>query len=170
MLWFQSHPMRMNRRRRRCSRRRTGVAAVELALMLPLFVVLAWGMTEASRLYDVQNQLHVAAREGARVASMDRRGLNGSGESTNTKVGRDVRNILEANGIPAEQVVVTIADPYDHVTPFDLDLPANRLELFELRVDLPYGALLGVGQAGDLFTISARVVFRNGRSVISGQE
>lgn len=149
------------------SRSRRGAVAVEMALVAPLFVLLAWGMAEASRLYDVQNQLHVAAREGARVASMDRRGLTTSNETTNAKVVRDVRNILEANGLPSEQVEVAIVDPFDHATPFDLDSPVNRLELFELKVALPYAALVGVDRAGDLFTISARVVFRNARSVVA---
>ncbi len=159
--------MRSAARQGGLSRCRRGAVAVEMALVAPLFVLLAWGMVEASRLYDVQNQLHVAAREGARVASMDRRGLTASNETTNAKVVRDVRNILEANGLPSEQVEVVIVDPHDHATPFDLDLPVNRLELFELRLELPYAALVGVERAGDLFTISARVVFRNARSVVA---
>ncbi|WP_169977832.1 TadE/TadG family type IV pilus assembly protein [Tautonia rosea] len=51
---------------RRCER--SGAAAVEMAIILPLFLTLILGTIEASRLGMVSQLLHVAAREGCRTA------------------------------------------------------------------------------------------------------
>jgi hypothetical protein len=134
-------------------------------MVAPLFVILALGMTEASQMFDVQNQLTVAAREGARLAAMDRNGLLAPGQSMNDKVRSDIKNLLTSNGLPADDVEVAIVDPYDHGTPFDLDDPDNRLKLFELRVELPYSAIGGSHALGDQFSFIAKVVFRNARAV-----
>src|SRR3954451_17386085 len=47
---------------------RRGTSAVELALVLPVFLSLVMGMIEASRLGMVAQLLTTAAREGCRVA------------------------------------------------------------------------------------------------------
>lgn len=47
-----------------------GAAAVEFALVLPLLVLLAFGIIEFGRLYYVQTTLSGAAREGARVMAI----------------------------------------------------------------------------------------------------
>jgi Flp pilus assembly protein TadG len=54
-------------RARRASQR--GAAAVELALVLPLFLILIAGVYEVGRMAEVQQILSNAAREGARQAS-----------------------------------------------------------------------------------------------------
>ena len=54
--------------RQQTRRRREGAAAVEMAIVLPLFIVLIMGTIEASRLGMVSQLLHVAAREGCRTA------------------------------------------------------------------------------------------------------
>jgi hypothetical protein len=48
--------------------RRRGAAAVEMALILPVFMALILGIIETSRLGMVSQLLHVAAREGCRTA------------------------------------------------------------------------------------------------------
>ncbi len=55
-----------------------GVAAVELALTLPLLILLLTGTWEVGRILEVQQMLNVAAREAARQA--------GSGLLTNSQV------------------------------------------------------------------------------------
>jgi Flp pilus assembly protein TadG len=57
---------------RRNRRARRGVAAVELALLLPMFLVLISGTFEVARLAEVQQILTNAAREGGRQASTGR--------------------------------------------------------------------------------------------------
>lgn len=47
-------------------RRERGAAAVEFALILPVFLLLVFGMIEFSRAYNAQISLSGAAREGAR--------------------------------------------------------------------------------------------------------
>jgi Flp pilus assembly protein TadG len=50
---------------------RKGVAAVEFAIVLPLFVIMFLGMVELGRGLMVQQVITNAAREGARFAASD---------------------------------------------------------------------------------------------------
>jgi hypothetical protein len=122
------------------------------------------GTVETSRLLEAQNQLCVAAREGARLAAMDRNDFLDEGQSANEKVTEDIRSFLTANDLPGDEVEVYIVDPDDHGTPFDLDDPNNELQLFELRVEMRYsetGWAIGYLVTDPL--LKATVVFRNGR-------
>ena len=146
---------------------RKGVATVEFAFVVPIFLVLILGMIEVSRLLDTQNQVAVAAREGARLAAMRREGLLDEGESFNVKVTDDIRHILTANGLNGDAAEIYIVDAEDHTTEFDLDDPDNDLELFELRIEIPYSAFNShVVELPESMDIVASVVFRNGRSMI----
>ena len=51
-------------------RRDEGAAAVEFALVLPILVVLLFGIIEFGLVFDAQLTITHAAREGARVASV----------------------------------------------------------------------------------------------------
>ena len=89
------------------------------------------------------------------------------GQTTNEKVTDDVKHFLTANGLPGDLANVFIVDPDDSTTPFDMDDEANELELFELRVELPYSAVSeGGGSLGENFVLSAKVVFRNARATL----
>lgn len=59
---------------------RRGAATVEFALVAPVFLTMILGVTEVSRMFEMQNQLQVAAREGARTGVMDRTGLTSAGQ------------------------------------------------------------------------------------------
>lgn len=50
-------------------REERGAAAVELAFVLPILILLLFGIVEFSIAYNRTQALHAAAREGARVAS-----------------------------------------------------------------------------------------------------
>lgn len=50
----------------------TGAAAVEMALVLPILVLLVFGIIEFSRAYNAQITLTHAAREGVRVLAVTR--------------------------------------------------------------------------------------------------
>jgi Flp pilus assembly protein TadG len=60
--------------RQRCGSRNTardrGAAAVEFALLLPLLLLLLFGIIDAGRAINTQITLTQAAREGARLASL----------------------------------------------------------------------------------------------------
>jgi hypothetical protein len=137
-----------------------------MAIVAPLFVTIAFGMAEVSRLCDMQNQLAVAVRQGARLASMDCAGLLKEGESLNAKITDDIKSMLTANGLPGDQVNVFIVDPRDHTTPLDLDAPANRMAYFELRLETPYRIAWNWGTKISQLALQAKIVFRNGRSTI----
>lgn len=55
---------------RRFHDRERGAAAVEFALILPLLIVLVFGIVQFSIAYNRTQGLHAAAREGARLASL----------------------------------------------------------------------------------------------------
>lgn len=149
------------------TRPRRGAAAVEFAIIAPIFVTIALGVSQASQLLEAQNQLAVAAREGARLAAMDRTGMLAEGQTTNSKVANDIENYLTANGLPGDQADIFIVDSSDHTTSFDLDDSANDLRLFEVRVEMPYSALTSAGGSGtEQWRLSAKIVFRNARAAI----
>lgn len=146
---------------------RKGVATVEFAFVVPIFLVLILGMIEVSRLLDTQNQVAVAAREGARLAAMRREGLLDEGQSINDKVADDIRHILTSNGLNGDAADIFIVNAEDRTTEFDLDDPDNDLELFELRIEIPYSAFNShVIELPESMDIVSSVVFRNGRSKI----
>lgn len=63
--------------RERTARDERGAAAVEFALVLPILLVLVFGIVDFGRLYFTQITLTDAAREGARVLALE--GATGSG-------------------------------------------------------------------------------------------
>ena len=105
----------------------------------------------------------MASRSAIRTAAMDRNGLVPDGASTNEKIIQDVRNFLTASGLPGDEANISIVDPSDHTTPFDLDDPANDLAMFELKVDLCVEDMAGFS---DDFTLSNSLVFRNARATL----
>jgi len=48
-----------------------GAAAVEFALVLPVLILLVFGLIEFSRVYNIQISLSNAAREGARTMAVE---------------------------------------------------------------------------------------------------
>ena len=69
-------------------------------------MAIVFGMIELGRAFEMQNLLEVAAREGARFASMDRDGMLATGQSANQKLIQDVKNFLASNGIPEDNITV----------------------------------------------------------------
>lgn len=147
---------------------RSGAVAVEFAIVAPILVGIVFGMIQVGRMFEVQNLLDVAAREGARFASIDRTELLAPGESANEKLINDVKNFLATNGVPEDAVTVEIKDHDNPGTDFDLDDPANDLKLFEVRISVNWSevSMRPVTTAED-HPLTAKVVFRNGRATIS---
>lgn len=80
----------MHHRRAR-TRRRRGAAAVEMALVLPLFLLLVFGTIESARLGMVAQLLNVAARDGCRTAVLP--------GATQAAVQARVQAVLAGSGI-----------------------------------------------------------------------
>lgn len=151
--------------KRRNRKDRRGAVTVEFAFVAPVFVTLFVGMTQIGFLMQVQNQFSVAAREGARSAVYERSLFRGqNGQTTNERVINDVRQYLNASGLPGDDVDVLIATADDIDIPFDLDDPDNAYDYFQLVIEYSVSDLLSVPPPNaDEFKISSRVVFRNGR-------
>jgi hypothetical protein len=147
---------------------RNGAVAVEFAIVAPILVAIVLGMIELGRAFEMQNLLEVAAREGARFASMDRDGMLDPGESANDKLIEDVKNFLASNGIPHDDINVTVKDFENPTQDFDLDDPENDLKLFEVKIEVDWSSMsLTPVDTGSDHPLSAKVVFRNGRATIS---
>ncbi len=154
------------RTRRQTSNRRAAVA-VEFAFIAPVFTIILLGMAQVGTLYETQNTMRMAAREGARLAAMDRDGMLTGGQTTNSKIEEDIRNLLNAQGMPGDEVDVFIGEADDHTVPFDVDDSANNLRYFQLRIEMPYDELGGMSYTGmDEYTFGVSVVFRNSRAAL----
>jgi Flp pilus assembly protein TadG len=149
-------------------RNRKGVVAVEFAIVAPILVAIVFGMVELGRAFEMQNLLDVAAREGARFASMDREGMLANGQTANQKMIQDVKNFLASNGIPKDKITVQVKSHENPSADFDLDDPANDLKLFEVKISVNISdvSLQSVAASND-YALTAKVVFRNGRATIS---
>lgn len=110
---------------RKYSHNRDGVAAVELAIVVPIFILLVFGLIELGRSFMVQQILTNASREGARRAIIE--------GSTTTEVKDLVADYLGATSVsegytvnvspnitPAlgfgDPVTVTVSVPYSAVS------------------------------------------------------
>ncbi len=89
---------------RRSSKSR-GAAAVEFAIVLPLFLSLVLGMIELGRAIMVMQALTYAAREGCRVAVLD--GSTSSGVTAKVDSAMDGANI----GLPPAIVSMSPSNP-----------------------------------------------------------
>ncbi|MBX3431819.1 MAG: pilus assembly protein [Pirellulales bacterium] len=147
---------------------RSGAVAVEFACVAPLLLGLIVGVSELTRIYEVQNVLETAAREGARFAALDRDGMLLPGQTANTKLTSDVKNFLATMGFDKNDVAVAVVRASDPSQAFDLDDPANDMELFKVQVSIPYSKVsyTPVAQDSD-YALSAAITFRNGRATLS---
>ncbi len=73
-----------------------GSAAVEFAVILPIFLTMLFGMVEFGRVLSVQHVVNSAAREGARVASLP--------GTDNAIVTAAVQTELNNTGIPLDAI------------------------------------------------------------------
>ncbi|NLX94660.1 MAG: pilus assembly protein [Rhodopirellula sp.] len=109
---------------RLCRKNRRGTAAVEFAVVAPLFFLLVLGMVEFGRMVMVQQIITNGSREGARMAVLD--------GTTATDVLTTVNNYLSSAAVAGatvtvnpdppntagfgEPVTVTVSVPFDQVS------------------------------------------------------
>jgi Flp pilus assembly protein TadG len=123
----------------RSVRRRRGAVAVEAALVLPMVLVLLFGIWEVGRFVLVGQVLNTAAREGARLAA-------GGYTINNTPVTcamvqQAVQDYLTAAGFPSaavtgSQVSVVCQAATSWTDPYQ----AQPLDKFQVVVTIPSGA------------------------------
>lgn len=125
--------------------RQSGAAAVELALVLPILLVLVFGIVDFGRAYNAEISLTQAAREGARV-----RALGGTAAATTTRVQ------LAAGFLPAASVSVAAGGACP-ANPVATDV-ATVTATTTFTYATPIGAL--VGFAAGPITLSGTGVMR----------
>lgn len=91
--------------RRRKRERRSGTAAVELALILPIFLGLIFAQLESSRLGMVAQLLTTAARDACRVAVIK--------GSTSSQVSNQIGSDLVGSGLTMPPVSYSITQGFD---------------------------------------------------------
>lgn len=149
------------------SESRSGVAAVEFAVIAPIFMTLILGMAELSRALDVSTNLTSAVREGGRLASMHHNGVIPAGMTTEEKVMHDIRNVLKANGVngSAATLSITHADGPKEGQNFDLDSADNYLAYFRINASVRYEdvSIFPLRVMRDE-TLATSIVFRLGKA------
>lgn len=144
---------------------RRGSATVEFAVLLPVFIALVMTTAQTSFSVDTANSLYSAIRQGGRLASMDSDDVLLPGQTLNDKVIQDIRNQLIAEGLPGNQMTITITEA-DSSSTFDLSDADNELGLFRIKVDVPFSAMNSVGAfpTSGMSDFSASIVFRKGKN------
>ncbi len=158
--------------RKKCRQHRRGAVAAEFALVAPVLLVFVLGLTEMGQALSGATRVSSAIREGGRLASMDFSGKLEVDQTANEKVTQDILSFLGATGISTEDVIVEIvhAEGSEQGSVFDLAAEENYLELFEIRVSVPYENVSRspIHLMGGL-SISANTVFRRGRTPVESE-
>lgn len=140
---------------RRASRR-SGLATLELAMVLPMFMGLLMGVWEIARMVELKRVLQSAAREGARQAS--------TGSLTNAEVTSAVKLFLRvslndsdstgAKGLAAaNSATITVSN----ITSPGVDAAdSNQLDQLKVAVSIPYSSVSWV--TTNFFTSPSTVV------------
>jgi Flp pilus assembly protein TadG len=110
---------------------RAGGAIVELALLMPVLLILLLGCWEVGRMVQINQILNNAAREGARVAST---GLN-----TYSDVNTVVNNYLTTAGISnVNKLQVQVVNVTQNAGPKYDPSQAKQLDQLQVTVLLPF--------------------------------
>ncbi len=118
--------------------KRRGVVAVEAAVVMPLLIILMFGIWEVGRIVQIKQVLVNGAREGARLAAGGY--TTNSQPVTNTMVQQAVKDYLQGAGLPADaynnaEVTLTCLAGTGWTNPSD----ALPLDKFEVNVKIPAG-------------------------------
>src|SRR5262249_34493460 len=112
-------------------------------------------------------KMYAAIRQSGRLASLDYDSRLQKGQSINDKVALDIKNALTAEGLPGNQmsVSITYADGPKAGSTFDLSDSNNDLQDFRIGVTVPYTAVnKNSFLPKNMTNLSASVVFRKGRT------
>ena len=122
---------------------RRGVAAVECAVVLPMFLILTLGTIEMGTALRASTIMQSSVREAGRLVAMKWSDLTTGTDTPNAKIERDLRNFVTASGLPGADLVIDIefADGPNKGQPFDISDPDNDLELVKIRMTLPYSSI-----------------------------
>jgi Flp pilus assembly protein TadG len=96
-----------------------GAAAVEFALLLPMLLLIVFGLIDFGRALNAQITLTQAAREGARLAALGQSNVNTSTQSAATGLSPVTVNVTTCPAGAAAGVnsVVQVSYKYTFITP-----------------------------------------------------
>jgi Flp pilus assembly protein TadG len=118
---------------KRMCRNRRGNAVIEFALVLPLLLLIVFGITEFGRAIMTTNILHTAAREGARLAAVSDMGDTLSVQTRVVTVmqaaGVDVKSITVDYSAANKSVTVTVTSDFEVLSAGVLDPFMGTIEL-----------------------------------------
>ena len=156
--------------KRRPAEQRQGIATVEFALVLPLFVTVTLGTVEFGNAFQRTNVLAWTLREGGQLASMEFNDVLLKGQTANEKVILDIRNIMTANGLPGDEATIEIthADGPHEGSTFILSDKSNGLRFFRISATLDY-ADVSIFPTGYMQgnVLEKSIVMRMGKSVLA---
>ena len=112
---------------------RRGTALVEMALVLPIFLLVVLGIIEFGRAMMVANMVTNAAREGARLAVID--------GNTNTDVENAITSFLQQaiNVAPGDvSITISIAAAPGNPDPLNQVANAEPRDLINILIGVPY--------------------------------
>ncbi|HEY1068624.1 MAG TPA: TadE/TadG family type IV pilus assembly protein [Pirellulales bacterium] len=146
----------MSRRRNKSGRR--GAELVELAMVMPVMLMIVIGIVEFGRAFEAAQLLTAAAREGARLGMLynvvKERDRAQNITTANQKVKVDIKNFLAAAGLKTTNLKVYIQDvgtsPGNFATTPDIDLEnygAGGIseKYFRIQVQIPYKDVSYIG-------------------------
>lgn len=97
-----------NRSRERLWRRDDGAVAVEFALVLPILVILVFGIIQFGLFFNRQQGVHAAAREGARIAALS--------STTSDEIVSRVDDALSGVSVPSGRTITITSTGYSYST------------------------------------------------------
>ena len=100
-------------------RSQKGQSLVEFVLLLPVFIIILFGIIEFGRLWETMNVLTSAAREGARVAAVTSPNVaQATVAAQNVLSASNVQNVTISVSGPnaANEVIVTVNHNYTPIT------------------------------------------------------
>ena len=116
--------------------KRRGTALVEMAVVLPVFLMVVWGIIEFGRGMMVANMITNAAREGARLAVID--------GNTNTDVENAISSFLQQaiNVSPGDITVkIGIDEAPGNPNPMNQIASAEPRDLVNIVVSVPFNSV-----------------------------
>lgn len=128
----------MNRRwKERWRQGRRGAVTVEMALVLPIFTMLVFGIIEFGRGFMIMQLVTNAAREGCRRGIID--------GSTNSEVTDYIKTFMQTSGnVPTSATTVTITvtpAPGNPANPSSNLATCNSRDLVNVKVQIPFSAV-----------------------------
>jgi hypothetical protein len=154
---------------------RRGVAAIELAFVVMLFVIpMLWGIWEVGRFVQIQQIVSNAAREGARISAQGYT-LNTAGAPIQIKVNSGATNVKDVvcdylhgaglTNLQPSDVTVTFAFTTARTTdyvPISLDPAGTSYPAGSMPPDPCYG------EKGQMFTVSVSIPWNKVRWINAG--